>query len=91
MYTSVYVAFKDLNSVVALAGNAAAKAFVPLGRGLPVGKVVTVVVLGYMRDKFYLATKEVTIQSGTIVPSQTIKLTPEIKEKADVIEALKNL
>ena len=89
--TSVYVAFKDLNSVLALGGNAGAKAFVPFGRGLPVGRVVTVVVLGYVKDKFYLVTKEVTIQNANGATPQTIRLTPEIKEKDALKEVLKNL
>jgi hypothetical protein len=85
--TSVYVAFKSLNSVLGLAGEPQSKSFVALGRGLPVGRAVTVVVVGYIKDKFYFAKQDVTIGS-TI---QNIRLTPTVTEKEDMKTILNSL
>lgn len=85
--TSIYVAFKDLNSVLSLSGDSRAKAFVPIGRGLPVGKTVTIVVMGYVKEKFYFITKEITIPNT----AQAILLRPAAAEKDDIKEMLKNL
>ena len=86
--TAVYVAFKNLNSVVALSGNASAKAFVTTGRGLPMGKAVTVITMSYIKDKFYFAKHEVTIQT-TI--GQTVRLTPVVMEKEGIKTLLNTL
>ncbi len=86
--TSVYVAFKNMNSVLSLTGDARTKAFVASGRGLPIGRVVTIVTMSYIRDKFYFAKQEVTIQSTT---GQTVKLTPVVMEKEEVKAMLNNL
>lgn len=86
--TSVYVAFKNMNSVLALTGDARTKAFIATGRGLPIGRVVTIVTMSYIRDKFYFAKQEVTIQSTT---GQTVKLTPVVMEKEEIKVLLNNL
>lgn len=89
--TSVYVAFKEMNSVLSLVGNSQARAFIPTGRGLPVGKVVTVVVMGFVREKFYFAKQEVTVQNSLGSTGQTVRLTPTVIEKETLKETLKSL
>ncbi len=86
--TSVYVAFKNMNSVLALSGDARTKAFITPGRGLPIGRTVTIVTMSYIRDKFYFAKQEVTIQSTT---GQKVKLVPVVMEKDEVKAMLNNL
>ncbi len=86
--TSVYVAFKNLNSVVTLSGNASAKAFVVSGHGLPMGKAVTIITMSYIKDKFYFAKQEATIQT-TI--GQTVRLTPVVMEKEEIKALLNSL
>ena len=86
--TSVYVAFKNLNSVVALSGNAALKAFVATGRGLPMGKVVTIITMSYIKDKLYFAKQEVTVQTAI---GQTVRLTPVVMEKEEIKALLNSL
>ncbi len=86
--TSVYVAFKNMNSVLALSGDARTKAFIATGRGLPIGRAVTIVTMSYIHDKFYFAKQEVTIQSTT---GQTVKLTPVVMEKDEIKVLLNNL
>ena len=88
--TAVYVAFKDMNSVLSLAGDAHTKAFLPNGRGLPIGRVVTVISMSYIKDKFYFAKQEVTVQSSTGT-TQTVSLAPAIMEKDAIKEILKTL
>ncbi|MBL7814100.1 MAG: hypothetical protein JNL70_03765 [Saprospiraceae bacterium] len=85
--TSIYVAFKDMNSVLALNGDASSKTFTTLGRGLPVGRAVTVVGVSLIRDKYYFAKTDVTIQNAT----QTIRLTPTTVTKEGLKELLNNL
>ena len=88
--TSVYVAFKNMNSVLALSGDARTKTFVASGRGLPIGRAVTIVTMSYIRDKFYFAKQEVTIQSTTTA-GQSIKLIPVVMEKEEIKTTLNNL
>ncbi len=87
--TSVYVAFKSLNSVLALSGDARTKTFITTGRGLPMGRVVTIVAMGYIRDKFYFAKQEVTIQTTTGV--QSVRLTPVVMDKEEIKAMLNSL
>lgn len=87
--TSVYVAFKSLNSVLALSGDAITKTFIPTGRGLPTGRVVTIVAMGYIRDKFYFAKQEVTIQTTAAV--QSVRLTPVVMDKEEIKAMLNSL
>lgn len=89
--TSVYVAFKEMNSVLSLVGNSKARAFIPSGRGLPVGRVVTVVVMGFVKEKFYFSKQEVTIQNSLGATGQTVRLTPTVIEKEALKETLKSL
>jgi hypothetical protein len=89
--TSVYVAFKEMNSVLSLVGNSKARAFIPSGRGLPIGRVVTVVVMGFVKEKFYFAKQEVTIQNSLGATGQTVRLTPTVIEKETLKETLKSL
>ena len=89
--TSVYVAFKNMNSVLSLSGDARTKAFIPLGRGLPVGRTATIVAMSYIRDKFYFAKQEVTIQSALGTTGQTIRLTPIVTEKEEIKAILNSL
>lgn len=89
--TNVYVAFKNLNSVLALNGDARSKAFVPLGRGLPVGRTVTIVAVSFIRDKFYFAKQDVTIQNPLGTTGQVIRLTPTVNSKEEIKTLLNNL
>lgn len=89
--TSVYIAFKEMNSVMSLAGDSRTKTFVPIGRGFPVGRVVTVVAMGFVKEKFYFAKQEVTIQNSNGSSGQSVRLTPTTVEKEDLKETLKNL
>jgi hypothetical protein len=89
--TSVYVAFKEMNSVLSLTGDPRTKTFVTIGRGLPVGRVVTVVAMGFVKEKFYFAKQEVTIQNSIGSTGQSIRLIPTAIEKEDLKETLKNL
>ncbi len=88
---NVYVAFKSMNSVLALAGNPQTKTFAASGRGLPVGKVVTIIAMGYIKDKFYFAKQEVTIQSTSGTTAQSVHLTPTVIGKEEIKTILNNL
>jgi hypothetical protein len=61
--TSVFVVFKELNSVVSLIGDGRTKQFcVPTSyRGLPIGKVVNIVSISTIKERIYISKKEVTI------------------------------
>jgi hypothetical protein len=77
--TSVFVVFKDINSVVSLSGNGATKQFcVPSGyRGLPIGKVVNIISISTIKERIYVGKKEVTITANsvqTVVPTLTTKV-----------------
>ncbi len=89
--TSVYIAFKDMNSVLSLAGDSKAKGFVPIGRGLPIGRVVTVVAIGLIKEKFYFAKQEITVQNPAGSLGQVVRLTPVITQRETLKETLKDL
>jgi hypothetical protein len=75
--TSVFAVFKDINSVVSLAGVGSTKQFcVPSNyRGLPIGKVVNIISISTIKDRIYIGKKEVTIAASvnTVVPTLTTK------------------
>lgn len=89
--TSVYVVFKEMNSVLSLTGEPRTKTFVPVGRGLPVGRAVTIVAVGFVKEKFYFAKQEVIIQNSNGSTGQSVRLTPTALGKEDLKETLKNL
>jgi hypothetical protein len=86
--TAVFVAFKDLNSVLPLVGTPANRTFGILGRGLPVGRKVTVISISLIRERIYLgSSQEIEIApTSNTQPSQPIRLIPQ----AMSIEALKD-
>jgi hypothetical protein len=76
--TSVFAVFKDINSVVSLAGIGSTKQFcVPSNyRGLPIGKVINIISISTIKDRIYVGKKEVTITANsvqTVVPTLTTK------------------
>jgi hypothetical protein len=76
--TSVFAVFKDINSVVSLAGVGSTKQFcVPSNyRGLPIGKVINIISISTIKDRIYVGKKEVTITANsvqTVVPTLTTK------------------
>jgi hypothetical protein len=89
--TSVYVAFKNMNSVLTLIGDSKSKTFVTFGRGLPVGRVVTIVTMSYIKEKFYFAKQDVTILNANGSTPQAIRLAPVVAEKEEIKEMLNNL
>jgi hypothetical protein len=82
--TGVFLVFKDILSVVKLAGDPSIRKFtIPKGyKGVPVGKQVIVVAYGTVKDKTYFAAQDLTIAANN-----TLTLTPlpvaldEIKKK----------
>jgi hypothetical protein len=82
--TGVFLVFKDILSVVKLAGDPSIRKFtIPKSyKGVPVGRQVTVIVYGTVKDKTYFATQDLTIAA-----TNTLTMTPlplvlsEIKKK----------
>jgi hypothetical protein len=82
--TGIFLVFKDILSVVKLAGDPSIRKFtIPKGyKGVPVGKQVIVVAYGTVKDKTYFAAQDLTIAANN-----TLTLTPlpvaldEIKKK----------
>jgi hypothetical protein len=82
--TGVFLVFKDILSVVKLAGDPSIRKFtIPKGyKGVPVGKQVTVVVYGTVKDKTYFATQDLTIAANNTLTMKPLPLAlEEIKKK----------
>jgi hypothetical protein len=86
--TSVFVVFKEINSVVSLIGDGKVRQFcVPLNyRGLPIGKLVTLVTISTIKDRIYIGKKEATITANS-----TIRIEPILTNKEAAKEIIKNL
>jgi hypothetical protein len=86
--TSVFVVFKEINSVVNLVGDGKTRQFcVPSGyRGLPTGKIVNIISISTIKDRIYIGKKEVTIASNA-----TISVVPTLTTKESAKETISNL
>jgi hypothetical protein len=86
--TSVFAVFKDINSVVSLIGDGKTKQFcVPSSyRGLPIGKLITVITISNIKDRVYIGKKEVTIAANA-----TITIQPTVTTKESAKELISNL
>jgi hypothetical protein len=80
--TSIYVAFKDINSVVKLEGTPSVKQFcIPTNyKGIPIGRQVSVVAIANIDGRNYI-----DIQDATVAVTNNIKLKP-LKSTADEIK-----
>ena len=80
--TSVFVVFKEINSVVSLVGDGKTKQFcVPSGyRGLPIGKIVNIISISTVKDRIYIGKKEVTIAPNTTATAIRLETTVVTKE-----------
>jgi hypothetical protein len=85
---SVFAVFKDINSVVALAGSGTTKQFcVPSNyKGLPIGKVINIITIAMIKDRIYIGKKEATISANAL-----IRVEPFLTTKAAVKELISNL
>jgi hypothetical protein len=85
---SVFAVFKDINSVVALAGDGRTKQFcVPSSyRGLPVGRVINIITIASIKDRIYIGKKEATISANA-----TITVVPVLTTKAGAKDIISNL
>ena len=82
--TGVFIVFKDILSVVKLAGDPQTRKFtIPKNyKGLPIGRQVTVVVYGIIKDKTYFATQDLTIAATNVLTMTPLPLSlEEIKKK----------
>jgi hypothetical protein len=82
--TGVFLVFKDILSVVKLAGDPQIRKFtIPKNyKGVPIGKQVTVVVYGVVKDKTYFAAQDLTIAATNMLTMTPLPLTlDEIKKK----------
>lgn len=82
--TGVFIVFKDILSVVKLAGDPQTRKFtIPKNyKGLPIGRQVTVVVYGIVKDKTYFATQDLTIAATNALTMTPLPLSlEEIKKK----------
>jgi hypothetical protein len=86
--TSVFVVFKEINSVVSLIGDGKVRQFcVPTSyRGLPIGKLVTLITLSTVKDRIYIGKKDVTIAANS-----TFRIEPILTTKEAAKEIIKNL
>ena len=85
--TSVFVVFKDINSVISLVGDGKTKQFcVPSSyRGLPIGKIVNIISISTIKDRIYIGKKEVTIAPNTTATAIRLETTATTKEGAKEI------
>ena len=87
--TSIYLVFKDINSVVKLEGVSSSKQFnIPNGyKGIPIGRKISVVSISNFDNGHTPAYSLIDIQETTVVANNTLKLKPlrlsidEIKKK----------
>lgn len=89
--TSVFMVFKDINSVVSLVGDARTKQFcIPTSyRGVPIGRVVNIISISTVKDRVYIGKKEVTIAANTSATAIRLETTATTKEA--VKEIINNL
>jgi hypothetical protein len=87
--TSVYVVFKDINAVVKLEGNPSNKQFtIPNGyKGIPIGKVVTVVSISKFDDKISM----LGLQEASVSSNANVKLSPQRYTAEKIKEKMKDL
>jgi hypothetical protein len=85
---AVFAVFKDINSVVALAGDGRTKQFcVPSNyKGLPIGRVINIITIATIKDKIYIGKKEATISANAL-----IRVEPALTTKAAAKELISNL
>jgi hypothetical protein len=85
---SVFAVFKDINSVVALAGDGRTKQFcVPSSyKGLPIGRVINIITIATIKDRIYIGKKEATISANA-----TITVIPVLTTKAAAKDIISNL
>ena len=81
--TSVYIVFKDINSVVKLEGNPSTKQFsIPNGyKGIPIGRNVIVVSTSKFDTQSMLDVQETTVTATTTVKMKPQRSTPEEMKK----------
>ena len=86
--TSVYIAFKDILSVVKLEGTPVTKQFcIPQSyKGIPIGKQVTVVSISNINGRSYM-----DVQDATISASNAIRLQPKSLGLDDIKKKISNL
>ena len=87
--TSVFVVFKDINSVVKLEGNPGSKQFtIPNGyKGIPIGKAVTVVSISKFDDKSSM----IDVQETTVTATSTVKMKPQRGSSDEIKKKIKDL
>ena len=86
--TSVFVVFKEINSVINLIGDGKVRQFcVPANyRGLPIGKLVTLISITSVKDRIYIGKKDATISANA-----SIRLEPTLTTQEAAKEIIKNL
>jgi len=88
--TIAYVVFRDFRSVVGMYGDIVSKKF-STGK-LPVGKLITVVVISKQANDLFLGYENVTTVSATSSPGeQTVVVKPIKKSLAEIIAFLNTL
>ena len=88
--TIAYVVFRDFRSVVGMYGDVVSKKF-STGK-LPVGKLITVVVISKQGNDLFLGYENVTTTASTATPGeQTVAVTPIKKSLADILAFLNTL
>ena len=88
--TIAYVVFKDVRSVVGMYGDVVSKKF-STGK-LPVGKLITVVVISKQANDFFLGFENVTTAaSAGTTGEQTVAVKPIKKSLAEIIAFLNTL
>jgi hypothetical protein len=86
--SAVFAVFKESNSVVSLLGDGKVKQFcVQSGsKGLPIGKVVTIISISTIKERIYIGTKETTISANG-----SIRVEPRYTSKSDAKEIISKL
>jgi hypothetical protein len=82
--TSIFLIFKDILSVVKLSGDPQARKFtIPKSyKGVPVGKQITIVAYGIVKEKTYFATQDLTIAQANALAIKPVAVNIEdIKKK----------
>ncbi len=86
--TSIYIAFKDINSVVKLEGAPLLKQFcIPVSyKGIPIGRQVTVISISNIDGRYYIATQEVKVEA-----TNNIRLIPQRLTRDEIKKKILNL
>lgn len=86
--TSVYLAFKDINSVVKLEGTPSVKQFcIPATyKGIPIGRQVIAIAITNIDGRFYMA-----LQDATVSSTNTVKLSPQRLSLDEIKKKILNL